>query len=231
MTPGRPTPELTTIGAPIHRVLKGLATAFACAMLVTPALADTIANPVAQFSGLDKITGRIISFDVAIDETVQFGSLQITPRACYTRPLTEAPLTTGFVEADELTSTNEVKRLFAGWMFAASPGLHGIEHPVYDAWLTDCKGGKEVIPDPTPARLEEPTAPPPPKPGTVPRPRVPRVDPNAPAPRQIRPSLPPQDANALPQPLPQPVPQQRPPARLGPPGLIPPGDIPFDNRR
>src|SRR5215831_4811941 len=45
-----------------------------------------IANPTAVFSGLDKITGRIISFDVAINETVQFGALQVTPRVCYSRP-------------------------------------------------------------------------------------------------------------------------------------------------
>ena len=55
-----------------------------------PAHADKIANPVAVFAGLDKITGRIISFDVYIDETVQFGALQVTPRVCYTRPPTEA---------------------------------------------------------------------------------------------------------------------------------------------
>jgi hypothetical protein len=48
-----------------------------------------IANPTTVFSGLDKITGRIISFDVAINETVQFGALQVTPRVCYSRPLTE----------------------------------------------------------------------------------------------------------------------------------------------
>lgn len=213
-----------------HMIIAASAAAFTIGV-APAAFADRIKHPTAVFAGLDKITGRIISFDVAIDETVQFGSLQLTPRACYTRPPTEAPLTTGFVEVDELTGGNEVKRIFAGWMFAASPGLHGIEHPVYDAWLTDCKGGKEVIPDPTPARLEEPVAPPPPKPGTVPRPRTPRVDPNAPAPRQIRPSLPPQDANAFPPQLPQPVPQRAPVRSNAPPGLIPPGNIPFDNRR
>lgn len=113
----------------------------------SPALADKIAHPTAIFAGLDKITGRIISFEAAIDETVQFGSLQITPRVCYTRPATEAPLTTGFVEVEEVSTENQFKRLFGGWMFAASPGLHGIEHAVYDAWLTDCKGGKDIIPD------------------------------------------------------------------------------------
>jgi hypothetical protein len=100
-----------------------------------------IANPVAVFSGLDKITGRIITFDVAVGETVQFGALQVTPRVCNTRPPTEAPNTTAFLEVDEITLTNEVRRIFTGWMFAASPGLHAVEHPIYDVWLVDCKGG------------------------------------------------------------------------------------------
>ncbi|HZL30151.1 MAG TPA: DUF2155 domain-containing protein [Pseudolabrys sp.] len=101
-----------------------------------------IGNPTAVFSGLDKITGRIISFDVAINETVQFGALQVTPRVCYSRPPTETPNTDAFVEVDEVTLSGEIKRIFSGWMFAASPGLHAIEHPIYDVWLTECKGGQ-----------------------------------------------------------------------------------------
>lgn len=116
------------------------------ALFCGPAHADPIRNPTAVFAGLDKTTGRIINFDVAIDETVQFGSLQVTPRVCNTRPQTEAPQTTGFIEVDEQDGAkNEAKRIFSGWMFAASPGLHGVEHPVYDVWLTDCKGGKETV--------------------------------------------------------------------------------------
>ena len=109
---------------------------FSCA---APALAAPINNPVAEFSGLDKITGRIIKFDVLIDETVQFGALQVTPRVCHTRPPTEPAQTTAFVEVDEITLANKIQRLFSGWMFAASPGLHAVEHPVYDVWLVDCK--------------------------------------------------------------------------------------------
>jgi hypothetical protein len=109
--------------------------------------ADKIKNPTAVFSGLDKITGRIISFDVAVNETVQFGALQLTPRICYSRPPTESPNTTGFVEVDEVGLDSKYKRLFSGWMFAASPGLHGIEHPIYDVWLVECKGGTEIIPE------------------------------------------------------------------------------------
>jgi hypothetical protein len=119
--------------------------AAALALGAGPADADKIKNPTAVFSGLDKITGRIISFEVAVDETVQFGALQMTPRVCYTRPPTESPQTTTFVEVDEVTLENKYRRIFTGWMFASSPGLHGIEHAVYDIWLTDCKGGGEVI--------------------------------------------------------------------------------------
>jgi hypothetical protein len=98
-----------------------------------------IANPTATFSGLDKISGRIIQFDVALNETVQFGALQVTPRACFTRPATETQNTTSFVEVDEITLKAEIRRIFTGWMFASSPGLNAVEHPIYDVWLIDCK--------------------------------------------------------------------------------------------
>jgi len=125
------------------------------------AQADRIKNPTAVFSGLDKITGRIVSFEVKVDETVQFGALQMTPRVCFTKPPTETPNTTSFVEVEETGTDGTVRKVFSGWMFAASPGLHGIEHPVYDIWLVDCKGGTEVIAEPkeTPEELPpiEPT--------------------------------------------------------------------------
>jgi hypothetical protein len=135
--------------------LRPIAAAAAPALLATAmlacgsghALADKIKNPTAIFAGLDKITGRIISFEVTVDETVQFGALQLTPRLCYTRPPTEPANTTAFIEVDEVTFTNEYRRIFGGWIFASSPGLHGIEHPIYDVWLTGCKGGTVVIPD------------------------------------------------------------------------------------
>jgi hypothetical protein len=106
--------------------------------VVTTTPTEKIENGRAVFAGLDKITGRTISFDAAIGETVQFGALQVTARACYTRPPTEATNTDAFVEVDEVTLQGEIKRIFTGWMFAASPGLHAVEHPIYDVWLTDC---------------------------------------------------------------------------------------------
>lgn len=105
-----------------------------------------VANPVAEFAGLDKITGRIISFDVYIDETVQFGALQVTPKVCYSRPDAEEPKTDTFVEVDEITLDRKIRRIFTGWMFAESPGLNAVEHAVYDVWLKACKQKSDVPP-------------------------------------------------------------------------------------
>lgn len=98
-----------------------------------------IANAFAIFAGLDKITGRITSFDVGIGETAQFGALQVTPRVCYTRPANETQNTTAFAEVNEVTLEGKAKRIFTGWMFASSPGLHAVEHPIYDVWLIGCR--------------------------------------------------------------------------------------------
>lgn len=130
----------------VARVGRGAAAALCLLLLVGPALAETIANPVAEFSGLDKITGRITNFDVYINETVQFGALQITPRACYTRPPTETQRTSVFVEVDQVSLRRSVTRIFTGWMFADSPALNAIDHPVYDIWLMDCKQTTDVPP-------------------------------------------------------------------------------------
>ena len=108
------------------------------------ALAAEIKNPVAVFSGLDKITGRTTSFDVYVDETVQFGALQVTPRVCYTHDESEAQKVDAFVEVDEITLDRKIRRIFTGWMFAASPGLNAVDHPIYDIWLTGCKQSSNV---------------------------------------------------------------------------------------
>ncbi len=126
-----------------------LAAFAAVALAATAAHAERIANPVAEFTGVDKITGRIITFDVYIDETVQFGALQVTPRVCYSRPKEEEPKTDSFVEVDEITLDRKIRRIFTGWMFAESPGLNAVEHAVYDVWLKSCKEKSDVPPPDT----------------------------------------------------------------------------------
>jgi hypothetical protein len=148
----------------------------------TAVQAETIANPVAAFSGLDKITGRITKFDVYINETVLFGyadaapsadqqgdavlagALVITPRVCYTRPPTEAQRTSVFLEVDRVGEDGKAKRIFTGWMFADSPALNAIDDPVYDVWLDGCKASTDVPPQQQaapaqPAQTPAPSAP------------------------------------------------------------------------
>ncbi|NTE86485.1 DUF2155 domain-containing protein [Agrobacterium rubi] len=122
----------------------------AMAVTVSSASAARIENRVAVFSGIDKITGRITSFDVYLNETVQFGALQVTPKVCYSRDDTEAQKIDAFIEVDEITLDRKIKRIFTGWMFADSPGLNAVEHPIYDVWLTGCKQDSDV-PAPTSA--------------------------------------------------------------------------------
>ncbi len=127
--------------------LKFLAAALVSSFMFVPSItAERLTNPVAVFSGIDKITGRITTFDVYVDETVQFGALQVTPRVCYTRDETEAPKTTTFVEVDEITLDRKIRRIFSGWMFADSPGLNAVDHAVYDVWLDGCKLTSDIPP-------------------------------------------------------------------------------------
>ena len=101
--------------------------------------AQKIKNQIAVFAALDKVTAQISPLEIPINKTGKFGPLTITPRVCNTRPPTEQPVTSAFVEIDETQLDNSKKRIFTGWMFAESPGLHGVEHPVFDVWLTSCK--------------------------------------------------------------------------------------------
>ena len=112
---------------------------FAFAVFASPALAERVENNVAIFSALDKVTARISKFEVELGKTATFGALRVTPRTCYSRPTTEQPKTTTFVEVDEVQLDGKQKRIFTGWMFAESPGLYGVEHPTFDVWLTQCQ--------------------------------------------------------------------------------------------
>lgn len=116
-------------------ILAGLAVAF----WPRDGEAQQIRNQIAVFAALDKVTARISPLEIPINKSKTFGALTITPRTCNTKPPTEEPQTSVFVEVEETQLDNSQKRIFTGWMFAESPGLHGVEHPVFDVWLTSCK--------------------------------------------------------------------------------------------
>jgi hypothetical protein len=131
---------------------------------------NRIENQIAVFAALDKVTARISKLEVPLGETVKFGALTVTPRACYTRSPLEPPKTTSFIEVTERQLDGAEKKIFSGWMFAESPGLNAVEHPVYDVWLTDCgkpklaavvptgRSGQPALPTPG-AKGAQPTAP------------------------------------------------------------------------
>lgn len=89
--------------------------------------------------GLDKITARTVRFEAPIGTTVRYKKLLITPRTCYVRPPEETPETSVFLDIAEPSPQGDgLQRLFSGWMFASSPGLNALEHPVYDVWVIGC---------------------------------------------------------------------------------------------
>jgi hypothetical protein len=88
--------------------------------------------------GLDKITGRPTSITAQIGKPVTFATLTITARFCYSTPASETPETTAFVQVEDHRPDQPVRRVFSGWMYASSPGLNGVEHPLYDVWVISC---------------------------------------------------------------------------------------------
>ncbi|MEQ9643716.1 MAG: DUF2155 domain-containing protein [Alphaproteobacteria bacterium] len=112
---------------PIEKPVQGTATS------------DTPAEPMAILRGLDKITARITTFEAPIDKQVGFGTLLITVRACAKRPPEETPEVSAFLEVlERRPGETEMVNLFTGWMFASSPAISALEHPVYDVWVIDC---------------------------------------------------------------------------------------------
>lgn len=104
-----------------------------------PATAAAPAVTVAILQGLDKTTARVSTVEAPLDKPVRFGTLIITARACDKKPPEEPPNTTAFLEIDEARASADVQHLFSGWMFAQSPALSTLEHPVYDVTVLDCK--------------------------------------------------------------------------------------------
>jgi hypothetical protein len=135
---------LTAAMAILLAAIAGYSAAFA--QQTQPPTADDQAPTAVQepqkvvvLHGLDKITARISTIEIPIGESARFGTLKITARTCHKQPPEEPPETAAFLEIEEIRPGFEKVRLFTGWMFASSPALSALEHPVYDVWVTDCK--------------------------------------------------------------------------------------------
>lgn len=95
--------------------------------------------------GLDKITGRPTNLTALVGKPVQFATLTITARFCYSTPASETPETTAFVQIEDHRPDQTVRKIFSGWMYGSSPGLNGVEHPLYDVWVISCNNNAATV--------------------------------------------------------------------------------------
>lgn len=118
--------------------MKTLAILAALAVAAGAAQADT-QKPTLMLRGLDKITGRAFDIVAPLNMPVKFATLTVTARYCYSTPQSETPETAAFVQIDDARPDKPRRRIFSGWMYASSPGLNGMQHPLYDVWAIFCR--------------------------------------------------------------------------------------------
>ena len=106
--------------------------------LASAAHAADLVFDTAVLQGLDKVTGRVMTIEAPVGTSVHFGTLEIIVRTCHSRPPEETPETAAFLDIWEVKNGEAATSLFRGWMFASSPALSALEHPVYDIWVVDC---------------------------------------------------------------------------------------------
>ncbi len=103
----------------------------------SPAHAEPYRTAVLQ--DMDKVTARVTTLRVEIGQSVRFGTLEVIARHCDKRPPEDLPESAAFLDVWEVRPGEAAVALFRGWMFASSPGLNALEHPVYDVWVLDCE--------------------------------------------------------------------------------------------
>lgn len=108
-------------------------------LVASTAVAKADPYRTAVLQGLDKVTARVTTLRVDVGDTVTFGTLEIIPRHCEKRPPEETPESAAFLDIAEVRPGEAAVGLFRGWMFASSPALNALEHPVYDVWVLDCE--------------------------------------------------------------------------------------------
>jgi hypothetical protein len=94
---------------------------------------------VAELQALDKITARVSHLEIKVGDTATFGSLNIAVKACRKAPAENTPESAVFLQIWEQKPGEDSQWVYSGWMFASSPALAAMDHPVYDIWLVDCK--------------------------------------------------------------------------------------------
>ena len=151
--------------------LRALLTTLITSGLLLGAAPDASARQMEEMSiavlrTIDKVSARTRTFEVPIDKTVKFGSsLFIKLRACRKAAPMEPPESAAFLQIWEKKPTDEKSIwVFSGWMFASSPSLSAMDHPVYDVWVIKCKNAEtstkpeefssETEPDGEPAKDE-----------------------------------------------------------------------------
>jgi hypothetical protein len=107
------------------------------------AFADPYDTAILQ--GLDKVTARVSTIEARLGDTAKFGALEIIVRACDKRPPEETPESAAFLDVWEVRPGEPAGSIFRGWMFASSPALSALEHPVYDVWVLDCQNTRETF--------------------------------------------------------------------------------------
>lgn len=116
-----------------------MATTFLALLTAAPAAAETLRMDTALLRGLDKVTGRVRSIEAPVGQPVRFGSLELLVQTCRERPPEETPESAAFLHVWEHPPDRPAQEVFSGWMFASSPALNAMEHPVYDVWVLDCE--------------------------------------------------------------------------------------------
>jgi hypothetical protein len=129
--PAATSPAPATPGAPVAAPLPAEVAA-------PPAPITPPKNAILELKALDKVTGKAIILAAPLNKPVKFATLTITARTCYSTPSSETPETSAFLQIDDHRADQTQGRAFSGWMYASSPGLNSLQHPLYDVWVISC---------------------------------------------------------------------------------------------
>tara|TARA_B110000438_G_scaffold301896_1_gene358003 strand:+ start:21 stop:410 length:390 start_codon:yes stop_codon:yes gene_type:complete len=100
---------------------------------------EPIAGNIAIIQVLDKITAKVVTLEININQTYQFQSLKIEIYACYKKPPEETPDNFLLIRVIDKSEGDKFTTIYKGWMISSSPSATPLEHPIYDLWLKDCK--------------------------------------------------------------------------------------------